>query len=76
MIPHDNIYCRMLRSFQNNIGYNNDADPNAIAYNSKQFSSGKFFKWGIPASIVLLIILELVVTILWPLMGMPITLAN
>lgn len=52
------------------------AAPNAIAYESKQFTSGEFFKTGIPASVILLIILGLVVTILWPLMGMPITLAN
>lgn len=52
------------------------AAPNAIAYDSKQFTSGEFFKVGIPASVILLIILGLVVTILWPIMGMPITLAN
>jgi len=52
------------------------AAPNAIAYDSKQFSSGEFFKCGIPASVILLIILGLVVSILWPIMGMPITLTN
>ena len=52
------------------------AAPNAIAYDSKQFSSGEFFKTGIPASVILLIILGLVVAILWPIMGMPITLTN
>jgi sodium-dependent dicarboxylate transporter 2/3/5 len=52
------------------------AAPNAIAYDSKQFTSGEFFKCGIPASVILLIILAMVVTILWPIMGMPITLAN
>ncbi|RKY93233.1 MAG: SLC13/DASS family transporter, partial [Ignavibacteriae bacterium] len=52
------------------------AAPNAIAYDSKQFTSGEFFKTGIPASVILLIILGLVVSILWPLMGMPITLTN
>ena len=52
------------------------AAPNAIAYDSKQFTSGEFFKCGIPASVILMIILGLVVTILWPLMGMPITLTN
>ncbi|MGB5849029.1 MAG: SLC13 family permease [Ignavibacteriaceae bacterium] len=52
------------------------AAPNAIAYDSKQFTSGEFFKCGVPASVILLIILGLVVTILWPIMGMPITLAN
>jgi sodium-dependent dicarboxylate transporter 2/3/5 len=52
------------------------AAPNAIAYDSKQFTSGEFFKTGIPASVILLIILALIVTILWPIMGMPITLTN
>ncbi|MFC2085036.1 SLC13 family permease [Bacteroidota bacterium] len=50
--------------------------PNAIAYDSKQFTSGEFFKYGIPASVVLMIILGLVVAFLWPLMGMPITLTQ
>lgn len=50
------------------------AAPNAIAYDSKQFTSGEFFKCGVPASIILLIVLGLTVLILWPLMGMPITL--
>jgi sodium-dependent dicarboxylate transporter 2/3/5 len=52
------------------------AAPNAIAYDSKQFSSQEFFKCGIPASVILLIILALVLTMLWPIMGMPITLNN
>jgi len=50
------------------------AAPNAIAYDSKQFTSGEFFKCGVPASIILLIVLGLTVLVLWPLMGMPITL--
>jgi len=33
------------------------AAPNAIAYNSKQFTSGEFFMAGIPASIILLALL-------------------
>jgi sodium-dependent dicarboxylate transporter 2/3/5 len=52
------------------------AAPNAIAYDSKQFTSGEFFKCGIPASVILLIVLGLTVLLLWPLMGMPITLGN
>jgi len=52
------------------------AAPNAIAYDSKQFTSGEFFKCGIPASIILLVILGLTVLLLWPLMGMPVTLVN
>lgn len=52
------------------------AAPNAIAYDSKQFTSGEFFKCGVPASIILLLILGLTVLLLWPLMGMPVTLTN
>jgi len=49
------------------------AAPNAIAYESKQFSSGEFFTYGIPASIMLMVVVGFAVFILWPLMGMPIT---
>ncbi|MEJ2105217.1 MAG: anion permease [Ignavibacteriaceae bacterium] len=49
------------------------AAPNAIAYDSRQFTSGEFFKYGVIASIILLVVLGLIVLILWPLMGMPIT---
>lgn len=48
------------------------AAPNAIAYESKQFSTGEFFKHGVPLSIILLGIVALAVTTLWPLLGMPI----
>ncbi len=48
------------------------AAPNAIAYESKQFSSGEFFKAGIPMSLILLAVLSLFVIIIWPLMGMPV----
>lgn len=50
------------------------AAPNAIAYESRQFTSGEFFKLGIPASIVLLIVTGIAVLAIWPLLGMPITL--
>ena len=50
------------------------AAPNAIAYDSKQFSTGEFFFWGIPASILLMLVTGFAVYVLWPLMGMPITL--
>ena len=50
------------------------AAPNAIAYDSKQFTSGEFFLYGIPASVILMIILGLVVLFLWPIMGMPVIL--
>ena len=48
------------------------AAPNAIAYESKQFSSGEFFRVGIPASVLLMVVLALFVSFIWPLMGMPI----
>ncbi|RPH52640.1 MAG: SLC13/DASS family transporter [Desulfobacteraceae bacterium] len=52
------------------------AAPNAIAYNSKQFTSGEFFMAGIPASIILLVVLGFAILVLWPLMGMPVLLAR
>lgn len=48
------------------------AAPNAIAYESKQFSSGQFFMAGIPASLILMVVLALFVVVIWPLMGMPV----
>jgi sodium-dependent dicarboxylate transporter 2/3/5 len=52
------------------------AAPNAIAYNSKQFSTGEFFGYGIPASVLLMIVVGLAAGIIWPLMGMPILTAG
>jgi sodium-dependent dicarboxylate transporter 2/3/5 len=52
------------------------AAPNAIAYDSKQFSTGEFFLYGIPASILLMLVTGFTVYILWPLMGMPTTLGG
>ncbi|MBW2017694.1 MAG: SLC13/DASS family transporter [Deltaproteobacteria bacterium] len=52
------------------------AAPNAIAYESKQFTTGEFFLYGIPASIMLLIVVGLAVMFLWPLMGMPVTIGG
>jgi len=48
------------------------AAPNAIAYESKQFTSGEFFRAGIPASLVLMLVLAAFVAFIWPMMGMPI----
>ncbi len=48
------------------------AAPNAIAYNSGQFTSSEFFKYGIPASFILIVVIIIVITCIWPLMGMPI----
>ena len=50
------------------------AAPNAIAYDAKQFTPGEFFLYGIPASILLMIVTGFAVYVLWPLMGMPIQL--
>jgi len=47
------------------------AAPNAIAYDSKQFTTGEFFLYGIPASAILMIVTGFAVW-LWGLMGMPI----
>jgi sodium-dependent dicarboxylate transporter 2/3/5 len=46
------------------------AAPNAIAYSSRQFTTGEFFKFGIPASIILMLVTYIAVRFLWPLMGM------
>ena len=48
------------------------AAPNAIAYDSRQFTTGEFFLYGIPASIILMIVTGFAVYVLWPLMGMPV----
>jgi sodium-dependent dicarboxylate transporter 2/3/5 len=48
------------------------AAPNAIAYDSGQFTTAEFFLYGIPASIILMIITGFAVFVLWPLMGMPV----
>jgi sodium-dependent dicarboxylate transporter 2/3/5 len=50
------------------------AAPNAIAYDSKQFTTGEFFLYGLPASLILMVVVGFAVFILWPLMGMPTTL--
>ncbi len=47
------------------------AAPNAIAYESEQFTPGEFFLYGIPASIMMMAVLAFAVYYLWPLMGMP-----
>ena len=48
------------------------AAPNAIAYASGQFSTKEFFKAGIPASVLLLLVLAIFVWKIWPMMGMPV----
>lgn len=48
------------------------AAPNAIAYDSKQFTAGEFFIYGLPVSVLLMVVVALFVYVVWPLMGMPI----
>ena len=48
------------------------AAPNAIAYDSGQFTPGEFLLYGIPASILLMLVTAFAVFVLWPLMGMPV----
>ncbi len=50
------------------------AAPNAIAYSSKQFTTAEFFIAGIPASLMLVVVLALFVWLVWPAMGMPVLL--
>jgi sodium-dependent dicarboxylate transporter 2/3/5 len=52
------------------------AAPNAIAYDSKQFTPGEFFTYGLVASLILMVVTGLAVYVLWPLMGMPILTAG
>jgi solute carrier family 13 (sodium-dependent dicarboxylate transporter), member 2/3/5 len=52
------------------------AAPNAIAYDSGQFTPGEFFMYGIPASILLMFVTGFAVFILWPLMGMTVTMGG
>jgi sodium-dependent dicarboxylate transporter 2/3/5 len=47
------------------------AAPNAIAYESRQFTTAEFFSAGIPASILLILAIALFAWLVWPLMGMP-----
>ena len=52
------------------------AAPNAIAYNSKQFTPGEFLKFGIMASIMLMAVLWVFVAFIWPMMGMEVFVAK
>jgi len=49
------------------------AAPNAIAYDSRQFTTGEFLFAGIPASVILMLVVAFAAAVLWPLMGMPVT---
>jgi sodium-dependent dicarboxylate transporter 2/3/5 len=48
------------------------AAPNAIAYESKQFTPGEFFRHGMAMSGILLVVLGIALVTLWPLLNMPI----
>jgi sodium-dependent dicarboxylate transporter 2/3/5 len=50
------------------------AAPNAIAYDSKQFTTAEFFLYGIPASVLLMVLVGLAALVVWPLLGMPVVL--
>jgi sodium-dependent dicarboxylate transporter 2/3/5 len=50
------------------------AAPNAIAYESRQFSTGEFFIFGWIPSVVLMALLAVFCYFVWPLMGMPVQL--
>ena len=52
------------------------AAPNAIAYDSKQFTTGEFFLYGIPASVILMVVVGLCAAVIWPILGMPVTVAT
>jgi solute carrier family 13 (sodium-dependent dicarboxylate transporter), member 2/3/5 len=52
------------------------AAPNAIAYASRQFTSREFFVTGIPASILLMVVVTVFVLLIWPIMGMPVSLGG
>lgn len=50
------------------------AAPNAIAYESRQFSTGEFFIYGWIPSVILMALLAVFCYFIWPFMGMPVLL--
>ncbi len=46
------------------------AAPNAIAYESKQFTTGEFFTYGWIGNVVLMVVLAVFIYLIWPLQGM------
>jgi sodium-dependent dicarboxylate transporter 2/3/5 len=50
------------------------AAPNAIAYESKQFTAGEFFIYGWIPSLILMAFLAVFCYFIWPLQGMPVLL--
>jgi solute carrier family 13 (sodium-dependent dicarboxylate transporter), member 2/3/5 len=47
------------------------AAPNAIAYESKQFTTGEFFRHGLLLSVVLVAFIGIAILTFWPMLGMP-----
>lgn len=47
------------------------AAPNAIAYQSKQFTTGEFFVVGIPFTIIAIAMIALFALVVWPILGIP-----
>ncbi|AQS59369.1 SLC13 family permease [Desulforamulus ferrireducens] len=47
------------------------AAPNAIAYQSKQFTTGEFFATGVPASLAILAMVAIFSLTFWPIIGIP-----
>jgi len=52
------------------------AAPNAIAYDSRQFTPGEFFLYGIIASVLLMVMVGVAALFVWPMMGMPVTISG
>lgn len=50
------------------------AAPNAIAYESRQFTAGEFFIYGWIPSVILMAFLAVLCYFVWPFMGMPVLL--
>jgi sodium-dependent dicarboxylate transporter 2/3/5 len=48
------------------------AAPNAIAYESRQFTTGEFFGYGWISNVVLMVVLGIFCYLIWPMMGMPV----
>jgi len=47
------------------------AAPNAIAYQSKQFTTGQFFMIGVPFTILALAMVAVFALVVWPILGIP-----
>lgn len=46
------------------------AAPNAMAYESKQFTTGEFFMAGIPGTILVLVVMTIFIYTYWPVIGL------